>query len=254
MPLTLATVPCLEDNYAFLIANDAGEAALVDAPEAAPINAELEKRGWSLKTVLLTHHHWDHVEGLDSLTGRDDLTVIGAKADEHRLPTLDHAYSDGDSFTLLGEEVQVFDVSGHTLGHIAFYLPASGLVFSGDSLMALGCGRLFEGSPELMHDSMNKFATLPETTLVCSGHEYTASNGRFAATVDPDNKALALRNIETAKIRAQGGFTVPSTLALERATNPFLRANEPSIKSAIGLPNATDKESFTKLRAMKDAF
>lgn len=254
MPLTLVTIPCLADNYAFLIANEAGEAALVDAPEAAPINAELAARGWTLKTVLLTHHHWDHADGLDALTGRDGLTVIGAKADAHRLPPLTQEVSDGESFTLLGEAVHVFDVSGHTLGHIAFHLPASKLLFTADSLMALGCGRLFEGTPAQMHESLGKLAVLPPETLVCSGHEYTASNGKFALTVDPDNTALAARCADIALTRANGGFTVPSTLALELATNPFLRAHDTDIKAAIGLPNASDLESFTKLRAMKDAF
>ncbi len=254
MPLTLVTIPCLDDNYAFLIANDVGEAALVDAPEAAPINAELAARGWTLKTVLLTHHHWDHVEGLDGLTGRDSLTVIGAKADAHRLPLLTQDVSEGDSFTLLGEEVRVFDVSGHTLGHIAFHMPASELLFTADSLMALGCGRLFEGTPAQMHTSLSKLAVLPPETLVCSGHEYTAANARFAVTVDPQNAALAQRVADITETRAKGGFTVPATLALELATNPFLRAHDPNIKATIGLPDSSDVDSFTKLRAMKDAF
>ena len=254
MPLTLVTIPCLADNYAFLIANESGEAALVDAPEAAPINAELAARGWTLKTVLLTHHHWDHVEGLDELTGREGLTVIGAKADAHRLPPLSQEVSDGENFTLLGEDVHVFDVSGHTLNHIAFYMPASKLLFTADSLMALGCGRLFEGTPAQMHESLGKLAALPPETLVCSGHEYTAANARFAVTVDPENTALAQRVKDIAETRAKGEFTVPSTLALELATNPFLRASEPSVKAAIGLSGATDAESFTKLRAMKDVF
>ncbi len=254
MPLTLVTIPCLADNYAFLIANEAGEAALVDAPEAAPINAALAARGWTLKTVLLTHHHWDHVEGLDSLTGRDGLTIIGAKADAHRLPALTQEVSEGDSFNLLGEKVQVLDVSGHTLNHVAFHLPVSQLLFTADSLMALGCGRLFEGTPAQMHESLGKLAALPPETLVCSGHEYTAANGRFAVTVDPENTALAERCDDIAATRAKGDFTVPSTLALELATNPFLRAHDSGVKAAIGLAKASDLDSFTKLRAMKDVF
>ncbi|MCV2894134.1 hydroxyacylglutathione hydrolase [Lentibacter sp. XHP0401] len=240
MPLELVTIPCLSDNYAFLLVNDQGEAALVDAPEAAPVNAELAKRGLTLTTVLLTHHHDDHIQGLAGLNTAPVQRVIGAAADAHRLPPLTEKVSEGDHITVLGEDVVIFDVSGHTVGHIAFHFPASGYVFTGDSLMAFGCGRLFEGTPGQMYQSLSKLAALPDDTLVCSGHEYTAANGRFAVTMAPNDPAVAARNAETDRLRSAGAFTVPSTLALEKATNPFLRA--------------PDCASFTKLRIAKDRF
>ena len=240
MPLELLTIPCLSDNYAFLLVNASGEAALVDAPEAAPINAAIAARGLTLTTILLTHHHWDHVEGLDGLNTALAPRVIGAKADAHRLPPLTEEVSEGGRITVLGEEVDILDVSGHTIGHIAFYFPASGFVFTGDSLMAFGCGRLFEGTPDQMYHSLAKLAALPDDTLVCSGHEYTSSNARFAASVMPDVPAIASRSAETDRLRRAGQFTVPSTLALEKATNPFMLA--------------TDAKSFAALRAQKDVF
>ena len=240
MPLELITIPCLSDNYAFLLVNAAGEAALVDAPEAAPVNAVLAARGLTLTTILLTHHHWDHVEGLAGLTTAPSPRLIGGQADAHRLPPLTEAVSEGERITVLGEEVDIYDVSGHTVGHIAFHFPASGLVFTGDSLMAFGCGRLFEGTPTQMYHSLTKLAALPDETLVCSGHEYTASNARFASAVMPDTSAISARSAETDRLRSAGQFTVPSTLALEKATNPFLLA--------------PDAGSFAKLRAQKDDF
>lgn len=240
MPLELLTIRCLSDNYAFLLVNDRGEAALVDAPDAAPINAALAARGLTLTTILLTHHHWDHVDGLEGLKTSPTPRIIGAAADAHRLPPLSEEVREGDSLTVLGEEVAIYDVSGHTVGHIAFHFPASGFAFTGDSLMAFGCGRLFEGTPVQMFESLQKLAGLPEETLICSGHEYTASNGRFAAASFPEDTAIAARTAETERLRAADAFTVPSTLALEKATNPFLRAK--------------DAETFAKLRAAKDTF
>lgn len=254
MPLELVTVPCLADNYAFLLhAPETGETALFDAPDAAPIAAELEKRGWTLSHIFLTHHHWDHVDGVEDLR-RDNIKVIGAKADVHRLPDLDHALAEGDAFTFAGHDIHIVDVSGHTVGHIAFHMPSAALAFTGDSLMALGCGRLFEGTPAQMHISLSKLAALPDDTLICSGHEYTASNARFALTVDPENPALQQRSAEIDGLRAAGKFTVPSALILEKATNPFLRAHDPALKAALGLSHAGDLEVFTELRARKDSF
>lgn len=255
MPLTLITVPCLADNYAFLVGNpDTGEAMLVDVPEAAPINAAVAQSGWRLTTVLLTHHHSDHIDGLDGLDGRAGLKVIGARADAHRLPALDHTVSEGDVLDILGEPAHVIDVSGHTVGHIAVHLPQSKLVFTADSLMALGCGRLFEGTPAQMHASLQKLASLPDDTLVCSGHEYTASNAKFAITVDPENQALQARVAEIDRLRAVGKATVPSLLSLEKATNPFLRTNDAELQAAIGLQGADPADVFAEVRARKDRF
>ncbi|MGE4325053.1 MAG: hydroxyacylglutathione hydrolase [Pseudodonghicola sp.] len=256
MPLEILTIPCLSDNYAFL-AHDATseETALIDAPEAAPVLEALAAKGWRLTQVLLTHHHWDHVEGLaEILKAWPAARVTGAAADAHRLPPLDVQVSEGDTVAIGSEEGTVIDVSGHTVGHIAYYFPASHAVFTADSLMALGCGRVFEGTMPMMWASLCKLAALPPETVVYSGHEYTQSNGRFAETIDPDNPALQTRIADIATARAAGQPTVPSTLALELATNPFLRAADPAIRRHLGLASATDAEVFGEIRARKDKF
>lgn len=255
MPLEIVTIPCLSDNYAFL-AHDpiGGNTALIDAPEAGPILAELNARSWTLSHVLLTHHHWDHVDGLAGILEKQPAKVVGAAADAHRLPALDVEVKDGDIFELSAEPVQVFDVSGHTVGHIAYYMPQSSVVFTADSLMALGCGRLFEGTPAQMWASLSKLATLPPETMVCSGHEYTQSNAKFAVTVDPDNPALKDRVADIDRARAAGEATVPSTLALELATNPFLRAEDSAVQACLGMENADPVDVFAEIRARKDRF
>lgn len=255
MPLMLITVPCLKDNYAFLLHNaQTGATAVVDVPDAAPIQAELAARGWHLSDILITHHHWDHIDGLEALRAATGAEVTGAAADAHRLPPLDTAVREGDVIRVCGEDMRVIDVSGHTVGHLAFHFPASGLVFTADSLMALGCGRLFEGTPAQMWGSLSKLAALPPETLVCSGHEYTAGNARFAATLEPDNPALISRIKAITAARDKGEPTVPSTLSDELATNPFLRAHLPQLKAAVGKPDATDAEAFAEIRARKDKF
>lgn len=256
MSLQLVTLPCLSDNYAFLVHDpESGDTAVVDVPESAPIAAELARRGWGLTHVLLTHHHYDHIDGLDELKADyPAAVVIGAAADAHRLPPLDIALKEGDTFTVGPELVQVIDVPGHTVGHIAYHFPDSGFAFTGDSLMALGCGRLFEGSPEQMFDALAKLASLAPDTLICSGHEYTASNGRFAVSVEPGNAALIARNAETDRLRAAGEFTVPSTLQLELDTNPFLRGHIAEVQNAVGLPGADPAAVFRAVRKAKDSF
>jgi len=254
MPLTLVTIPCLVDNYAFLVHDTAsGATALFDAPESWPIQRELEARGWELTDIFLTHHHGDHIGAVDELTG-PGVRVIGAARDAHRLPKLDLAVEPGDTVDFAGHAVKVIDVAGHTLGHVAFHMPDAGAAFTGDSLMALGCGRLFEGTAEMMWASLMRLAALPDDTLICSGHEYTQANGRFALTVEPGNPALVKRVEDTAAARAEGQATVPSRLALEKATNPFLRAALPAMKTALGLPDSADAEVFAQIRSAKDRF
>tara|TARA_R110002012_G_scaffold174258_5_gene339036 strand:+ start:3207 stop:3974 length:768 start_codon:yes stop_codon:yes gene_type:complete len=255
MPFDLVTIPCLSDNYAFLLRDlDSGSVALIDAPEAGPIAAKLNELGWTLTEIWLTHHHPDHIQGVPDLLAKYHARVIGAKADEQRLPKLDQALSDGDTFQFGGHQVQVIDVSGHTLGHVAFYVSAAKCVFTADSLMALGCGRLFEGTPAQMWESMQKLMRLPSDTTVCSGHEYTQSNAKFALTVDPENAALISRAREIDQARANGVPTVPSTLSLELETNPFLRPFDPEIRALLGMVNATDTDVFAEIRARKDRF
>ena len=253
MPVDLITVPCLTDNYAFLIHDAAtGQTALVDAPEAAPIQAALDQRGWQLTDILITHHHDDHVQGLEPLRGT--ARVIGAKADAHRLPRLDTEVADGDTLTVCAQRVEVMDVSGHTMGHVAFHLPDAKLLFTADSLMAMGCGRLFEGTPAQMWDSLQKLRALPGDTTVCSGHEYTMTNARFALSLEPGNSAIISRAEATRTARENGHATVPSQLALERETNPFLRADDPVLARAIAMADAQPAEIFTEIRARRDRF
>ncbi len=255
MPLELVTIPCLADNYAYLIHDpDTSQTAVIDVPEAGPILAALDARQWRLTHILITHHHDDHIQGVDTLRARTGAMVLGASADAHRLPRLDLALTEADSFSVGTEIARVIEVPGHTIGHIAFHFPESHLLFTADSLMAGGCGRLFEGTPRQMHASLQKLALLPLETLVCSGHEYTASNLRFALTLEPDNPQLISRSAEVASLRTQGRPTVPSSLATELATNPYLRANLPALKTAVGLPDADDVTVFAEIRARKDKF
>jgi len=256
MPLHLVTVPCLSDNYAFLLHDDAsGETLLVDIPDTAPILAALDQRGWHLSQILITHHHDDHIQGLPGVLARHPAAqVTGAAADAHRLPPLGRSVVGGDRFAFSGHEVQVFDVSGHTMGHVAYLIADAGAVFTGDSLMALGCGRLFEGDAPTMLTSLRRLAALPPETLVCSGHEYTAGNARFALTVEPDNHDLIARADRITAARDAGKATVPSLLSDELATNPFLRAHLPAIKARLSLEGSSDAAVFGAVRAAKDRF
>ncbi len=255
MPHDIVTIPCLSDNYAYLVhARESGETALVDAPEAAPVLTALKERGWRLAEIWLTHHHHDHVGGVARIREETGARVVGAAADAHRLPALDIALPVGARHRFAGAPVAVIGVPGHTVGHIAFHLPGSRAVFTGDSLMALGCGRLFEGTAEQMWASLGRLAALPPETLVFPGHEYTANNARFALTIEPDNAALKTRAAAVEKARAAGRPTVPSRLSEELATNPFLRANLPAVKAALGMAECTDVEVFAEIRRRKDAF
>ena len=255
MPLELVTVPCLSDNYAYLLHDaQSGATAVVDVPEAAPIRAALAERGWRLSDIWITHHHDDHIQGIPDLRATTGARVIGAAADAHRLPPLDLALPPEASFAFAQSQVTTFPVPGHTLGHIAYHLPDDRLAFTGDSLMSAGCGRLFEGTPAQMWASLSRLAKLPPDTLICSGHEYTASNLRFALTLEPANPALILRNDRVIVARGEGRPTLPVPLSLELETNPFLRAHLPELKAAIGQPDASDLAAFTDIRARKDRF
>ena len=253
--LDLVTVPCLADNYAYLIHDpDTGQTAVIDVPEPGPILAALNAHQWRLTDILITHHHDDHIQGVDTLRAQTGAMVLGAAADAHRLPRLDLALDEHASFSLGREMARVNDVPGHTIGHIAFHFPDSHLCFTADSLMAGGCGRLFEGSARMMHASLQKLAALPPETLICSGHEYTATNLRFALTLEPNNPALISRIADVAEKRAKGTPTVPVPLQSELDTNPYPRAHLPALKTAVGLPDADDVTVFAEIRARKDKF
>ena len=260
--IAIHTLPCLSDNYAYIVHNSAaGTAAVVDVPEAGPLVAKISELNVPVTDIFLTHHHWDHIDGLPdlqaALTGSLDQAparVIGAKADAHRLPTLDQAVNPGDRLTLCGIDGEIYEVSGHTLGHLALHLPSAKAVFTADSLMAMGCGRLFEGSAAQMWYSLQQLRALPQNTWVYSGHEYTASNMAFTQSLGEDNRSINARAAEITKDRAAGRPTVPSLLALETQTNPFLRADVPALKTAVGMPEATAEQVFAEIRARKDKF
>ena len=255
MPLELVTIPALSDNYTYLLHDSkSGATACIDVPEAEPIANELEARGWTLSEIWLTHHHHDHIGGVDALLEKHDAKVTGASADRHRLPNLNREVADGDAFEFGGEIVDILDVSGHTEGHIAFVVKESKYAFTADSLMALGCGRLFEGTAPQMWESLQKLADLDPETLICSGHEYTQANARFAITIDPDNTDLKDRINRIDELRVDDTPTVPSTLSEELATNPFLRAGDPGIQDTLGMIGADAVDVFAEIRSRKDRF
>lgn len=253
MSFEIVTIPCLSDNYAYLI-HAQGKTALVDAPEAAPIAAELSARGWTLDEIWITHHHGDHIDGVAALRQTFDPLVRGAASDQKRLPKLDAPLADGDTFEFADTPVHVMDVSGHTQGHIAFYIAHAQAVFTADSLMAFGCGRVFEGTMDQMWASLKKIAALPGDTMIYSGHEYTLNNAKFAQTIEPENAELLARLRRVAQDTDLGTPTVPSLLADELETNPFLRAGLSQVKSALNMQGAGDAEVFAEIRRRKDSF
>jgi hydroxyacylglutathione hydrolase len=251
----IVIIPCRSDNYAYLVRDRAsGKVALVDAPAVDPIVDALEARGWGLDQIWITHHHGDHTEGVEALRQRYGAQVVGYAPDSARLPSLDLALSEGETVSLGGTVARVIDVSGHTIGHIAFVIDAAKVAFTADSLMALGCGRVFEGTHAMMWDSLSKFLAMPDDMQIYSGHNYGQANGRFALSIEPGNTALQARieGIEAAD--AAGRPIVPVSLAEEKATNPFLRATEASVKAAVGLAGADDAAVFAEVRRRKDAF
>lgn len=248
MPLQLVPVRCLSDNYAWLLHGN-GKTAVIDAPEATPILAELNARGWGLDLIVLTHHHDDHTQATTDLVAQTGAKVAGNGQDAHRLPPLDVVLTPGGTLEICAEDADILDVSGHTIGHIALHLPLSHYAFTADSLMAIGCGRLFEGTAPMMWDSLSRLNALPAETLICSGHDYCRGNGAFALSVEPENAALKQRLDE---VLAGTRLCAAATLAEERATNPFLRVAQ--LRGRLGLENASDGEVFARLRKMKDDF
>ena len=255
MPLQIHQFPCRSDNYGFLAHDPETDlTACIDTPEADAINAALEETGWRLTHILNTHHHGDHTGGNLELKERWGCTVVGAANDAARIPGIDVQVSDGDEYAFGSMQARVFEVPGHTTGHIAYYFASENVAFVGDTLFALGCGRLFEGTPAMMWNSLQKLMALPDETVVYCAHEYTQANARFALSVEPGNEQLVARSREIDELREQGLPTVPTTIGLERATNPFLRPMSENLQATIGLGGDDLVAVFAETRKRKDNF
>lgn len=245
--------PTLSDNYGVLVHDPvSGVTASVDVPDAQDVKTALTKNGWKLTHILVTHHHYDHTQGIAQLKEEMGCKVIGPQAESAKITTLDETVGDGDSFDFGGDTVNVISTPGHTLGMVNFHFSGNGVVFTGDTLFALGCGRIFEGNAEMMWSSLKKLMALPTETVVYCGHEYTQANAKFALTVDPENSALIKRAAEIDDLRANGEPTLPTTIGLELETNPFLRAADGEIRKHLAMEGATDAEVFAEIRARKD--
>jgi hydroxyacylglutathione hydrolase len=251
--LEIELVPCLRDNYAYLVHDrDAGLTAIVDPSEPEPVRKALAGRGWKLTHILNTHHHFDHTGGNVPLKEAFGAKVVGPEKDRDRIPGIDVGVDEQSGWTFGGRSVRVLEIPAHTRAHIAFVVDDA--AFTGDTLFAMGCGRLFEGTPAMMWTSLSKLMRLPDATRVYCGHEYTLNNGRFALTLEPENQELAVRMRAVESARARNAPTIPSTIGLEKKTNPFLRPDSPEIRQSLNLTSADDVAVFAEMRKRKDSF
>lgn len=253
--LEIEVFSCRTDNYGVLVHDpETGLTASIDAPEEKPIVEAAERRGWSISHIFTTHHHTDHVEANLALKARFGLEIIGPVNEAVAIPGLDRSVDDGDEFLFGEHPVRVIETPGHTAGHVCYHFSEDKILFSADTLFALGCGRLFERPAADMWHSLQKLAVLPDETAIYFGHEYTLSNARFALTIDPDNEALQRRAAQIEEMRAEGRFTIPTMMGLEKETNPFLRATDPSIRRNLIMEGKTHEEVFAEIRKRKDNF
>ncbi len=255
MPAKTKLFRCLKDNYGVLIHDSAsGATAAIDAPEAAPVEAALRATGWTLTDILVTHHHADHTGGIAELKKKYNCHVVAPKAEAGKIPLVDQTVREGDKVSVGKLTANVIETPGHTLGHITYWFHGDKLAFAGDTLFSIGCGRVSEGTPEMMWGSLKKLRDLPGETRVYCGHEYTLANIKFAQTIEPGNAALKARAAEAAKQIADGQWTIPTTIDEEKAANPFLRADMPSVAAAVGLAGKSAVEVFAEVRARKNKF
>ena len=253
--LQIHQIPCLQDNYGYLIHDpEAGLTASIDTPDAAAIERALTERGWKLDYILNTHHHADHAGGNLALKAKTGCVIVGSRSDAARIPGIDILVGEADHFALGAHPARILETSGHTLGHICYVFDDDRVAFVGDTLFSMGCGRLFEGTPAQMWFSLQKLMSLPDDMRVYCAHEYTASNGRFAVTMEPQNAALAARVADVAALRAASRPTVPSTIGLEKATNPFLRPASQELRQTLGMTTAPDADVLGETRRRKDRF
>ncbi len=253
--LNVELIPCLTDNYAYLV-NDAGEGfcAVVDPSEPEPVRKALASRGLRLTHILNTHHHFDHTGGNLPLKEEFGAVIVGPEKDRDRIPGIDIGVSEDAPWRLGTHTARILEIPAHTRAHIAFAFENDDAVFTGDTLFAMGCGRLFEGTPHMMWNSLSKLMRLEENMAVYCGHEYTLNNGRFALTLEPGNEQLQSRVAEVQRLREKSLPTIPSTIDIELRTNPFLRPNSAEIRATLGMTNASDVEVFAEMRRRKDAF
>jgi hydroxyacylglutathione hydrolase len=255
MPALTHLFPCLTDNFGVLIHDpQSGATAAIDAPEAAPVEAALKKAGWRLSDILVTHHHGDHTAGIGELKARHKCRVVAPRAEAARIAHVDETVGEGDRVRVGGLQGKVLETPGHTAGHISYFFPADKVAFVGDTLFSIGCGRVIEGNAEMMWQSLLKLRALPDDTQFYCGHEYTAANIRFAKTVEPDNKALAGRADEVAKLLGAGKPTIPATIGAEKAANPFLRADVAEVAKSVGLSGSPAWKVFAEIRERKNRF
>jgi hydroxyacylglutathione hydrolase len=251
--LEIELVPCLKDNYAYLIHDsDAGLTAIVDPSEPDPVRKALSARGWKLTHILNTHHHFDHTGGNVPLKETTGAAIVGPGKDRDRIPGIDVGVDESTNWTFGARSVRVLEIPAHTRAHIAFVVDDA--AFTGDTLFAMGCGRLFEGTPAMMWSSLSKLMRLPDDTRIFCGHEYTLNNGRFALSIEPQNAALVSRMRDVESARARNLPTIPSMLGLEKKTNPFLRPDSTEIRRSLGLEGASDVDVFGEMRKRKDSF
>jgi len=256
MSVVIHQFMCLSDNFGVLVHDpQTGATAAIDAPDAAPILEALAAKAWELTDVLITHHHFDHTQGIAGLKAAfPSARVIGPAREAAKIARLDRHVCEGDKVSIGSLEATVIEVPGHTSGHVAYWIESEDVLFTGDTLFAMGCGRGFEEPAPVLYRSLMKLGALPAKTKVYCGHEYTLSNARFALSVDPENSALQDRARVVAMIREAGQFTLPTTIALESATNPFLRVEDARLQAAIGMTGADPAVIFTELRERKNNF
>ncbi len=255
MPAQTYLFPCLKDNFGVLLHDpETGATASIDAPEAAPVEAALQKTGWRLTDILVTHHHGDHTAGIGELKARHKCRVVAPRNEAQRIAHVDETVGEGDAVKIGALQGGVIDTPGHTAGHVSYFFPADKLAFVGDTLFSIGCGRVIEGDPEMMWQSLLKLRGLPDDTKFYCGHEYTDANIRFAKTIEPNNKALAARAEDVARLLSAGKPTIPATIGAEKADNPFLRADVAEVAQSVGLAGSPAWKVFAEIRERKNRF